>query len=252
MFTFTSAQIDMWLATGLLPFIRLLALFSAAPLLSHRSFPARSRIVLAAAITVVIAPVVQVPAGMNLSSASAVGLVVQQVGVGLALGFALRMLFAVFEIAGEAIGLQMGLSYAGFFDPAGGHQPAVGSWLKTMAMMLFLAMNGHLMVIDALVSSFRVVPIAPDPVSWLGLVQLETLGAAMFRIALVLALPPTITLLFVYAVLGYVSRVAPQLSIMSVGFPITLITGLTMLAMGSDHIQIALMEGMMAILAPLH
>ncbi len=250
MFTFTSVQMDAWLAAGLLPFIRLLALFSAAPLLSHRSFPTRSRVVLAGAITLVIAPTVHIPAGVTLASASSVGLILQQIGVGLAMGFALRMLFAVFEIAGEAIGLQMGLSYAGFFDPAGGHQPAVGSWLKTLAMMLFIAMNGHLMVIDALASSFRVIPIAPDPLSWLGSVPLDALGTSMFRLALVLALPPTITLLFVYVVLGYISRVAPQLSIMAVGFPITLLAGLTLLTLGTDHVQVALTEGLQAILAP--
>jgi len=238
-------------ALGLLPFLRLLALFSAAPILSSRSFPARSRIALAAVMAILVAPFAEVPPGLTLTSASALGLVVQQVSIGLTLGFAARLVFAVFEIAGEAIGLQMGLSFAGFFNPAGGHQSIVSSWLNTLAMLVFLSLNGHLMLLDALVTSFKVFPISADPLMGLQLIQLDKLGSEVFRLALALALPASIMLLFINLVLGYVSRVAPQLNIMAVGFPATLLAGLAWITFGMDHIVSPIDEAMRLVLAPL-
>ena len=116
MVVFTQAQLDVWLATFLLPFLRILALFSAAPILSHRSFSVRGRVALAALVAMVVAPVVNVPGDINLTSSAAFGVIAQQVLVGLVVGFAARLVFAVLEIAGEFIGLQMGFSFAGFFD----------------------------------------------------------------------------------------------------------------------------------------
>ena len=251
MITFSQLQLDAWLAGLLLPFLRVLALFTSAPLLSSRALPVRARVAAAAAIAVVVAPFAQVPAGLSLASASGLGLVVQQVLIGLALGFAARLLFAAFEIAGEFIGLQMGFSFAGFFDPHGGSESAVGSWLHTLALMLFVALDAHLVLIDALVATFRTLPIGPDPFSALALVRLDRLGSEVFRLALSLALPATMLMLFVNLVLGFTSRVAPQLSIFSVGFPVTLLTGLAALAIGAPHLQGPLMDGLRIFLAPL-
>lgn len=251
MITFSQLQLDAWLAGLLLPFLRVLALFSAAPLLSSRALPVRARVAAAGAIAVVVAPFAQVPPGLSLASASGLGLVVQQVLIGLALGFAARLLFAAFEIAGEFIGLQMGFSFAGFFDPHGGSESAVGSWLHTLALMLFVALDAHLVLIDALVATFRTLPIGADPFSALALVRLDRLGSEVFRLALSLALPATMLMLFVNLVLGFTSRVAPQLSIFSVGFPVTLLTGLAALAIGAQHLQGPLMDGLRIFLAPL-
>jgi flagellar biosynthetic protein FliR len=251
MVTFSQFQLDTWLAGLLLPFLRVLALFSAAPLLSHRSLPVRARIAAAGAIAVVVAPFAQVPAGLSLASASGLGLVAQQVLIGLALGFAARLLFAMFELAGEFIGLQMGFSFAGFFDPHGGTESAVGSWLHTLAVMLFLALDGHLVLIESLVATFRTFPITADPFAALGLVRLDRLGGEVFRLALTLALPATILMLFANLVLGFTSRVAPQLSIFSVGFPITILIGLVALALGTQSLLAPMAEALRLFLAPL-
>jgi len=173
------------------------------------------------------------------------------VGIGLALGFCARLLFAVFEVAGEFIGLQMGFSFAGFFDPQGGTESAVGTWLNTLGMMLFIALDAHLMLVDALVATFRAFPIAADPFSSFALLRLDRLGGDVFRLALALALPATMLMLFVNLVLGFASRVAPQLSIFSVGFPVTLLVGLSVLALGTEHLLPPMAEAMRVFLAPL-
>lgn len=251
MMTFTQAQLDAWLAGAFLPFVRILALFSAAPVLSHKSFPGRNRVALAAVIAFVVAPFAQVPAGITLASATGLGLVAQQVVIGLTMGFAARLLFAVFEIAGEFIGLQMGFSFAGFFDPNGGSESAVGSWLNTLGMMLFIALDAHLVLLDALIATFRSFPITAEPFALFDQLRVDKLGADVFRLALALALPITMLMLFVNLVLGFASRVAPQLSIFSVGFPVTLMAGLTALAFGTGHLLGPLQEGLTIFLAPL-
>lgn len=251
MVTFSALQLDAWLAGIFLPFVRILALFSAAPLFSSRAIPVRARIVAAAAIAVVVAPFANVPPGLTLGSAAGLGLVAQQVAIGVSLGFAARLVFAVFEIAGEFIGLQMGFSFAGFFDPQGGSESAVGTWLNTLAMLLFLALNAHLLLIDALVATFQSLPINPDPFVALGRLRLERLGGDVFRLALTLALPATVLMLFINLVLGFASRVAPQLSIFSIGFPITVFAGLLLLAVGTAHLVAPMIEGLETFLAPL-
>ena len=250
MVTFGQAQLDAWLAGLLLPFLRILALFSAAPLLSHRALPLRARVAASGVIAVVVAPFADVPSGLPLASMAGFGLVVQQVAVGLVLGFAARLLFAVFELAGELIGLQMGLSFAGFFDPHGGGESAAGSWLHTLALLLFIAMDGHLLLVDALVRTFRAIPIAADPLAVFGLLRLDRLGSDVFRLALSIALPATLLMLFVNLVLGFTSRVAPQLSIFSIGFPVTLLCGLAALVLLAGQLDAPLQEAVRVFLGP--
>jgi len=250
MVTFSQVQLDAWLAGILLPFLRILALFSSAPMLSHQSFPMRARVAVAALIAFVAAPFANVPAGITMDSPAAFGYIAQQVAIGLAIGFAARLLFGAFEIAGELIGLQMGLSFGGFFDPSGAGETAVGSWLYTLSLMLFVALNGHLLLIGAVVDSFRAFPIAANPFEVLNVMRLDKLGADMFQLALSLALPATMLMLLVNLTLGFASRVAPQLSIVSVGFPVTLLAGLAALALGAQDLLGPLMESLDRFLAP--
>ena len=154
-------------------------------------------------------------------------LLAQQLVIGLSMGFAVRLVFAALEFAGEIIGLQMGLNFAGFFDPATAQQAtATSSFFSTMVAFLFIAMNGHLLVIEAVVQSLVAFPVAPEPFAFLHTVRPETWGAEIFRLGLWIALPLIAMLLFVNMMLGIIARVAPQISIFSVGFPITLGVGL--------------------------
>lgn len=250
MIVFTQAQLDTWLATFLLPFFRILALFSAAPILSHRSFSVRARVALAALIAMLVAPMVNIPTGVSLTSSAAMSVIVQQIVVGLAVGFAARLVFAVLEVAGEFIGLQMGFSFAGFFDPNGRSETAIGTWLQTLGLMLFVTANAHLVLIDVLVGTFRLFPISTDPFESLAGLRLELMGAEVFRLALMLALPFTVLMLFVNLVLGFVSRVAPQLSIFAVGFPITLTAGLAVLTISTTTMLAPFEASIQTFLAP--
>jgi flagellar biosynthetic protein FliR len=228
MISLTEAQIMAWLVPVLWPFIRVLALFSSMPVLGQRNVPIRVRIALSFFIAIGVAGTV--PAGTGnvaLDSPAAILLVVQQVLIGLSLGFAVRIIFTAIEFAGEIIGLQMGLNFAGFFDPATAQQAtATSSFFSTMVAFLFIAMNGHLLVIEAVVQSLVAFPVSPEPFAFLHAVRPETWGAEIFRLGLWIALPLIAMLLFINMMLGIIARVAPQISIFSIGFPITMSVGL--------------------------
>ena len=228
MLSLNEAQIMAWLTPVLWPFIRVLALFSAMPVLGQRNVPIRVRIALSFFIALGVAGTVPAGSGnVPLDSPAAILLVVQQVLIGLSLGFAVRIIFTAIEFAGEIIGLQMGLNFAGFFDPATAQQAtATSSLFSTMVAFLFIAMNGHLLVIEAVCQSLVAFPVSPEPFAFLHAVRPETWGAEIFRLGLWIALPLIAMLLFVNMMLGIIARVAPQISIFSVGFPITLGVGL--------------------------
>jgi flagellar biosynthesis protein FliR len=147
--------------------------------------------------------------------------------IGLTLGFSVRIVFSAIEFAGELVGLQMGLNFAGFFDPAtGGQTTAVSRFLGTIVAWLFILINGHLLMVAALVQSFHSFPVAAQPLAFLAVLQPYTWGAEIFKLGLWIALPMVAMLLFVNLVLGVISRVSQQMNIFSVGFPVTLSVGL--------------------------
>src|SRR5262245_26227827 len=117
MLTFDEAQIMAWLTPLLWPFLRVLAVFTSAPIFSTRAFPMRARILLALLVAVCAQATLPPMPVINLNSPEALGVVVQQVSIGLAIGFVVRLVFTAFELAGEVIGFQMGLGFAAFFDP---------------------------------------------------------------------------------------------------------------------------------------
>ncbi len=216
-----------WLTPLLWPFIRTLALFTTIPVLSQRQVPMRVRVALAFLITVCAQASLPAMPVIQLNTPVAVMVVFQQVLVGATLGFAARIVFAAIEFAGELVGLQMGLNYAGFFDPStGGQGTAVGRFFGTVVAWLFVVINGHLLIIMALVGSFNAFPVSPEPFAFLRTLQPQTWGAEVFQLGLWIALPMVTMLLFVNLVLGVISRVSQQMNIFAIGFPITLAVGL--------------------------
>jgi len=227
MITFTEAELMAWIAPLLWPFIRILALFSAMPVFSSRNVPVRVRIALAAFMTFAAqASLPEMPV-VALDSPLAFALVVQQVLIGVSMGVAVRVMFAAVEYAGELIGLQMGLNFAGFFDPVSASQgTATARFFSTTVSWLFIVINGHLLVIGALVDSFHSFPVGPEPFAFLRQALPHQWGAEVFGTALWIALPLIAMLLFVNLVLGMISRVAAQINIFAIGFPVTLGVGL--------------------------
>ena len=231
MLSVTDAQLTAWLGQFLWPFVRVLALIATSPLFGESTIPRQAKIGLAFALTAAVAPTLPAPPVIPLSSFTGLLVLVQQLLVGVAMGFTMRLAFAAAQTAGEFVGLQMGLSFATFFDPGMGANTAVISRLfNILAVLVFLAVDGHLLVLGGLVMSFDTLPVAPLSLDRNGWGVIVEGGAHVFASGLLLALPMIAALLTINLALGILNRAAPQLSVFSVGFPISLTVGVVLLA----------------------
>lgn len=229
MITLSSAQLAAWLAAFMWPFARVLGLLIAAPIFGNPRFPLRVRLALALIITVIVAPTLPPLPQVAPDSLPGLGIFAQQLLIGLTMGFALRLIFTAVEMAGELIGLQMGLGFAVFYDPQNaGQMPLIGQFLGVLTTLIFLAVNGHLLMLSALAESFRDLPIGdlPGQGTWLAVAGW---GSRIFAAALLLAMPVVAALLTVNLALAALTRAAPQLNVFAIGFPITLTVGFSAL-----------------------
>ncbi len=226
MITLTSAQLDGWIAMIVWPLSRILALIASAPITGNQQFPASAKIGLAVLITALVAPTLPASTVIDPGSGAGILLLIREVLIGLAMGLAMRVVFAGVSMAGDLIGLQMGIGFAQFYDPQSNSQaPVTGQFLGLIATLTFLSLNGHLMLIATLVESFQNTPVDSAGAlagNWMLLAQW---GGTIMRAALLLSLPLIAVLLITNIALGVLSRAAAQLNIFAIGFPITLGVG---------------------------
>jgi flagellar biosynthetic protein FliR len=163
-------------------------------------------------------------------SAQAALITVQQLVTGAALGLLLRIAFGALELAGDAISHLMGLSFASMIDPVNGVATPVLSQLYGMlATLVFLSFNGHLLWIEAVAESFRLLPVAAQGLAPQGLWALIGFGSELFVWGVRMALPVIAALLVINVAFGVLTRAAPQLNLFSVGFPVTMVIGFILL-----------------------
>ncbi len=231
MISITEADFSAWISPILWPFLRILAVFTAAPVFSARGFPVRARIALAFFVALAAQASLENQQIIGLTDPGAFGAAFQQVVIGLAIGFSVRMVFAAVELAGEVVGFQMGLNFAAFFDLSSNSQSsAAGRFFGQITALLFVVLNGHLMVLATVIRSFERFPANGEPLISMAQMRLYEFGAEIFASGLWIALPMIGMLMFVNLGLGIISRVAPQMNIYAVGFPVTLSVGLVGIA----------------------
>jgi len=225
------------------PFVRIGAMLSIIPLYGLRSVPVRSKVILAVFLTIVIAPLIALPPPVDPFSWQGVLFILQQVLIGLAMGLAFLIVFQAFVVAGYLIAMGMGLAFASMVDPGSGVQaPVVAQYFTIVVSLLFLAMNGHLLVIQILADSFEYLPIGINFLNRDSLWLLVEFGSYMFSAGVLVALPAITALLLINVSFGVVTRAAPSLNIFAVGFPVTLLTGLVMLSLTTPIILPHLQE----------
>lgn len=226
----TFAQLQGWLVAFLWPFARITAFMAASPLWGHSSVPNQAKVGLAALIAIVIAPILPAMPDIAVMSWAGVGIMIEQILIGLAMGLVMHIIFAVVQAAGDFIGLQMGLAFASFFDTASGTNIMVLSRILYMiTLLMFLAMNGHLMVLETLIMSFQTLPIGIGTFNPDAFVLLARYAGTIFAAGMLLALPLVGSLLTINLALGILNRSAPQLTVFNIGFPTSLIVGLILM-----------------------
>jgi len=223
---FSAAQLIGWTESYYWPFMRISALFLASPIFSASAFPVRARIILAVLVTVLVVPSLPPSPVVDTLGPAGILLAGQQLMIGLAMGFIVQMIFASVVIAGQSLAMTMGLGFAMSVDPQNGVQvPVLSQLYMILATLIFLAINGHLLLIRFLVDSFTLLPVGLS--QWRDDFGLDVVlwASQMFMGGLLLALPALTAVLLINIAFGVITRAAPQLNIFAVGFPVTILAG---------------------------
>jgi flagellar biosynthetic protein FliR len=239
----TFPQIESWIGSAFWPFLRIGACLMVAPMFGASYVPPRIRIVLAGAMTLVALPMIPQAQAMTVLSADGVITTVEQIVIGVALGFALQLMFDALTLGGQILANGMGLGFAFNIDPLRGvTTPALGQFYTLLGILVFLALDGHIALIETLISSFRGLPVGPSGLSAQALHSLADWGDEMFLGALRVALPGMTAMLVINLAFGVTSRAAPALNLFAVGFPVTLIFGFVIVLLGLPGIQTVLTD----------
>jgi flagellar biosynthetic protein FliR len=227
---FSFAQATAFVGSLIWPMMRIGAMFISMPVIGTRLVPTRVKIIISLVLSAVVLPLL--PDLPRVEALSLEGLLVsvQQILIGLSMGFTMQLVFGALMIAGEAIAMSMGLGFASMVDPTNGVSvPVISQFFVILGTLLFLALGGHLMLIQLLVNSFESLPISATGVGRDSFWALISWGSQMFIGALWVAIPALISMLVITLSMGVMTRAAPQLNIFSVGFPVSMFMGFIIL-----------------------
>ncbi len=236
MLELSDTQIGGWVGSFLLPLFRIASMFMVMPIIGTQLVPNRVRLYLALAVCVVVMPTLPAMPQVDAIDLRTFMMIGQEVLIGAMLGFTLQLFFQAFVIAGQIVATQMGLGFASMVDPANGISvPVIGQFFLMLVTLLFLAMNGHLVVFEVLAESFVTMPVGDGLLTDHYWTLANKLGW-VFGAALILVLPAITALLVVNMAFGVMTRAAPQLNIFSIGFPLTLLLGFIIVWIGMADI----------------
>ncbi len=240
------------LSMYLWPFLRIGAFLIVMPVIGASFVPTRVRILLAIVLTMVIAPVTPSPPSLDVLSAAGLVTVIQEIAIGIVMGFLVQLVFDAIALGGQVISLGMGLGFAVFIDKTNGvNTPVLGQLFLMLGMLVFLAIDGHLTLIQLLAQSFQTLPIGDAGLSLPLLSDVLAWTANLFIFALKIALPAITAILVVNLSFGVMSRAAPTLNLFAVGFPITMLLGFLVIFLNMgvlvESISIFLDQSMLAV-----
>ncbi|GAB4259084.1 MAG: flagellar biosynthetic protein FliR [Methylomicrobium sp.] len=228
--SFTEVELLRYVASFIWPLIRIGAMLLAAPLFSMQGVPVRIRLIIAVALTLVVMPLLPPLPSVEMFSYAGIVVAMQQMLIGLVSGFIVQLVFGIVVFAGQGIAYSMGLGFASMVDPENGQQiPVLAQFYIILTTLIFLMMDGHLLLIRMVLDSFKTVPIALDGLDRVDIWSVIAWSGRLFASGLLLALPVMASLLLVNISFGVAARAAPQLNIFSVGFPATLMLGMVLI-----------------------
>ncbi|MBC8257576.1 MAG: flagellar biosynthetic protein FliR [SAR324 cluster bacterium] len=217
----------------ILVLVRVSGIIATAPVFGSSNTPAQIKVVLSLMLALILYPFIPSITVFPDRPDHYVVLIASEMLIGVVLGLIGRFLFGAVEFAGTVIGFQMGLGMANVFDPQSQEQVSlIGRFESTTATLIFLAMDGHLVVIQALVRSYSVLPPGGAKITQPLAEKLIELSASVFVIGLQIGAPLIVALFLANAVVGLLARSVPQIQVFVVGFPLTLLLGFLFLFFG--------------------
>jgi len=231
MITFNGHIFEVWVLSLMLPLTRILGFIAIAPFFSSSAFPMPIKVSFGVLLALIVAPIIPQIPRVDILSLRGAFILAEQVVLGVAMGLVAQIIFTAVEMAGQISSLMMGFGFASFYDPqSNASTPVIASMMNILALMVFLSIDGHLLLISGLVQSFQSFPIGFDA-QGVDMLGIATWGGKIFSIGLQLALPMISTLLIVNLALGVLTRAAPDLNFFGIGFPITICVGFLVFAL---------------------
>ncbi|MGJ7914663.1 flagellar biosynthetic protein FliR [Massilia sp. LXY-6] len=232
MISFTTTELYAWIGGLLWPLTRILGLVAAAPVFGNTGVPMLVKLSLGVLLSAIVAPTITSIPAVDPTSWAGILILGQEMLIGVSMGFAMRLVFAAIEFAGEIASTTMGFGFATFFDPtSAGRSSAISQFLALIATMAFLAMNAHLVLVQALVESFFTLPISATPMSLGAPLEMVRWGGRIFSAGLQIGMPIIAAMLITNVALAILTRAAPQLNLFGIGFPITLGAGFLVISL---------------------
>lgn len=224
------AELIRWFSQVFWALLRVGGFLMVVPIFGNKLVSRRIRVAMALAIAIAVAPLLTPMPTLTVLSLELLLEVLFQLLAGVGLGFATMIFFQLFVVAGQFIGMQMGLGFAAMVDPGNGVQvTALSQFFLLLVSVTFIAVNGHLVLLDVLITGFKEFPaglsVPPTELAW----AIAGFGGWMFVGGVLVALPAVIALLIVNLAFGVMSRSAPQLNVFSLGFPFSLVFGLVII-----------------------
>ncbi len=224
--------------------VRVSTVIYIMPLFGARFLPDQWKIAFSVVLAVLVSFFLKAPAaGMSITAAGLFLSAIREVVIGLVIGLTTGFIFYAVMLWGQVISTQMGLGLANVIDPQAGTDISVLSQFYYMfAVVLFLSIDGHHMLIEGIVDSYIYFPLGGSGIPAGSLGEFISFSGQVFVIAVRLAASMIVLLLLVSTTLGVIARTVPQMNIFIVGFPLKLLVGLFGMVVSTPYVARALIE----------
>jgi flagellar biosynthesis protein FliR len=227
----------------LLVFLRTLGVLATAPIFGHRAVISQAKAGFAFALALVLFPSTPVTLAVTTDLAPYVFGAVKEITMGIMFGFVSRLVFVAVQFAGEVIGIDIGFGVVNVIDPLSAEQISIiGTFKNLIAMVTFLMIDGHHILLHALAESFAMVPLGGVQLTELLAAGLVDMTSRVFVMAMKLAAPVVVALFLTSIALGIMARTMPQMNVFIVGFPLKIFVGMGMMSMTLPMFQTILVK----------
>lgn len=214
----------------LLVFVRIIGLLAVAPVFGHQAVPTQFKAGFSLLLAIVLYPAIPITLSATTDLIPYVILVVRELIMGMILGFFARFIFFAVQFCGEVIGIDIGFSVVNIIDPVSSQQVSViGTFQNLLALVIFLTINGHYAILQALAASFRMVPLGGVQLTPMLGTSIIALAGGVFLMAIKLVAPILSALFLTSLALGILARTVPQMNVFVVGFPLKIGVGIGMI-----------------------
>ena len=224
----------------LLASIRIGGFILSAPFFGMRGVPTPLRIVVSFILGLAVVSFVGLPPEELLNDLNFIFIVLVEIAVGLTAGLIVTIWFSSVALAGEKMATSAGLGYAAQIDPlAGGQTPVISQTLNLFLIVLFVTLDGHLLMLRVFFESYSILPIGAMPPPFVLIGAGIKAAGSMFIAASLIMLPVVGIILMINVSAGIMTRSAPQLNLFSFVFPVTILSAFVILYFSTGTMALA-------------